>query len=474
MREKLVFYVNRHRQEISGEDVYLPLTAYLRERLGLCGTKVVCAEGDCGSCTLFIGRPTSDGIRYRTVCGCIQYLFQLDATHIVTIEGLNDPERLNPIQSAMVDCHGAQCGFCTPGFIVALQQHFELGNASDPESVRRSLVGNLCRCTGYVPILQAAAQIDPSAIRPVASIFSTEPIEAELLRLSKDEVRLQTSKGVILKPTSMERAVRFRAEYPLAVPVAGCTDLGVVANKGKRDFSSVLFLGGINDFDRIHRQEKGIVVGGGVPLQDFEDFCKTDNPEYARFLAWFGSPPIKHAGTLGGNIANGSPIGDTLPALMVLDAEVELVGSQGARRVNMNAFYTGYRKSVMSNHELISCVFIPRLAPSVLFRLHKVSQRKDLDISTVSAAYWVRVEQQVIVEARIALGGVGATILRLPRTEAFLRGKSHSQEIWKEAGEEALGEIAPISDVRGSDLYRRQLVRLGMIRFWHQTAEAVA
>jgi xanthine dehydrogenase small subunit len=472
MRSYLSFYVNRKRCQVDGEAAFLPLTTYLREYLGLCGTKVVCAEGDCGSCSVFLGRPTAEGMKYRTVCGCIQYLFQVDASHIVTIEGLQDGDGLSPIQASMVRSHGAQCGFCTPGFVIAMQQHYERNGDNERESLRRSLVGNLCRCTGYEPILQAGQGVVPSLVKSIAEIYSREPIADELLLLSREEVTSTCLSQISYKPVTLSQAIAFREQNPDAVLVAGGTDLGVLANKGKRAYAKVISLLGISGFDQIQVEGDYLVAGGGCSIQDLEDASREAMPEFAKFLAWFGSPPIKHAGTLGGNIANGSPIGDTMPALFVLNAEIELVGQRSTRRVNMNQFYTGYRTTVMGKGELISRIYIPLPGKLETFRLYKVSQRKDLDISTYSAAYWMKVNAGRIHDVRIALGGVAPTICRLPRTEEFLKGQAHTFHTWTLAGERALEEIAPISDVRGSSAYRKHLVAMGMTRFCHHSGGA--
>jgi xanthine dehydrogenase small subunit len=457
MRDHILIYVNGRRHDVRGERVFQSLSDFLRYDLCLVGTKVVCAEGDCGSCTVFLGEARDGRMHYRTVTSCIQYLFQLDCTHIVTIEGLSTDRTLNPIQEAMVRCHGAQCGFCTPGFIVAMHAMLESRQPVNDQRVRDACVGNLCRCTGYEPIIRAGLETDAAQVRPLDQLFPSNEIAAALSLQAADSVLIRADGRTFFKPVTIRAAAEFKRENPHCTIVAGGTDIGVQMNKGLRDPRAFMGLWGLTELRGIGRENDTLVVGATASLSELERACAEALPEYARMLHWFGSPPIRNAGTLGGNIANGSPIGDTMPALFVLNSEIELTGTTGARRVNINDFYTGYRKTVMSDDELITRVFISLPAEGEIFKLYKISKRKDLDISAFTAAFWLRRSNGLIVDARIAYGGVGPVILRLRRTEEFLRGNTFSEEVFDEAAELARQEITPISDVRGSSEYRFQL-----------------
>lgn len=455
-RDFIVLYVNGHRHEVHGDAVWTTLTDFLRLTLRLTGTKVVCAEGDCGSCTIALGRPNGEKVDYVTVCGCILRLYQLDAAHVVTVEGLSYDGQLNPVQSAMVQCGGAQCGFCTPGFVVTLHQLLQDGKKSDSD-VRRKLTGNLCRCTGYDAILDAAKQCDLSTIRTVNQLYPDAELAETLAALATTSVRIEHDGYVFFKPTSLADAVRLRAEHPTSVVIAGGTDLGVVMNKRKIDPPVLLSTAALPDFARVDVHDDHLSVGGGASHDAVQRALAGTIPEYSNYLEWFGSPQVRQAGTLAGNLATGSPIGDSLPPLYVLDASIELTGPAGTRRVNVNDFYTGYRASVMRTDELITRVLIPRPAADELLKLYKISKRKDLDISTFSAAIWMRRQDGRIVDTRIAFGGVGPTVLRLRQTEAFLRGRPFTEATFDAAGPIVLGEIMPISDVRGSADYRNLL-----------------
>jgi xanthine dehydrogenase small subunit len=457
MRDYVLLYVNGRRCEVRGSAAFQPLSDLLRSEQRLVGTKVVCAEGDCGSCTVLIGRPRADKLEYRPVTSCIQYVAQLDGAHVVTVEGLSEPGQLNPVQESFVTNHGAQCGFCTPGFIASLCGLFETNPQPTRQETARALVGNLCRCTGYDSILASAAAVDGAKMPRLAERYPEASLAAELGRAAGEAITLNAGTRQLFKPATLAEAVALRAAHPDAAVLAGGTDLGVVWNKGKRELGSLLCLGEVPELREHHVDGKLWTIGAGVTLADVERTAAERIPAFARLLERFGSPPIRNAGTIGGNIANGSPIGDSMPCLFALGAAVELIGPGGSRRVLLDQFYTGYRKTVMRADELIARVVVPLLGPDERFTVHKVSKRFDLDISTFAAALWVRMQGEKVAEARIAYGGVAATIVRVPTAEAALVGRSLDDATLHAAGRAARDAIKPISDVRGSDAYRKLL-----------------
>lgn len=467
MRDYVILYINGHRIEVRGSSVFRSLSDFLRCDQRMTGTKVVCAEGDCGSCTVLLGRLKEGRLQHSAVCSCIQYLYQLDCTHVVTVEGLNYDGQLNPVQQAMVECHGAQCGFCTPGFVVAMHQMVEDGQAATDESVRRSLTGNLCRCTGYEPILRAASKVDAAKVRRLAELFPTDNITADLLSHQNEPVRIEDAGKIFFKPTDPKHAAEFRAEHPNCTIITGGTDVGVQINKGMRNPSEVLNTHGLLGMRSIQQTPAHLLIGAGATLSELEMACTKNLPELAGLLEYFGSPLIRNAGTLAGNLANGSPIGDMLPPLFVLNAEIELTGVNGPRRVGINSFYAGYRKTVMAADELITAIRIPLPQPDEIVRFYKVSKRKDLDISSFTASVWMRLNGKLIHEIRIAYGGVGPVVLRLPKTESSLTNQLFTEAAMWQAGETALAEIAPISDVRGSTDYRNRLAENILAKFYH-------
>lgn len=457
IRDHLTLFINGQGHDVSGDAVWMTLTDYLKS-LRLTGTKVVCAEGDCGSCTVSVGRPKDGKLDYTTICGCILRLFQLDGAHVVTVEGLAYDGELNPVQNAMVNCNGAQCGFCTPGFVVSLHQLLQDGKKEDAD-VRRKLTGNLCRCTGYDAILDAAKQCDVSYIRSLNVLYpdTNAFAESHVARVAGESVLIEYKGRTFFKPTTVADAVAFRAKHPNCVIIAGGTDLGVLMNKGKIDPPVLMSIGALPGFCEVKTDGDTIVAGGGATHDAVQRMLADVIPEYFDYLEWFGSPQIRQGGTLAGNLATGSPIGDSLPPLCVLNAEVELTGPAGTRRVNLNDFYTGYRTSVMKSDELITRVLIPKPQAGEKLKLYKISKRRDLDISTFSAAVLLKQTDGRIGSIRIAFGGVGPTVIRLRNTEAFLAGKPFSAQTFDAAQAVVLSEITPISDVRGSADYRNLL-----------------
>jgi len=457
MRDHILIHINGREHRITGDAAFETLANYLRQDVAATGTKIVCEEGDCGACTVLTRRSGKDD--YRPVNSCILNLAQLDGSSIVTVEGLrvSAPPRetaLHPVQTAMVQCHGAQCGYCTPGFVVALAGMFEVCDRVNEKQVRDGLTGNLCRCTGYEPIIKAALAVDGSASAKMRERYSTLP-----------EANDTVTVGNFCAPATLDEAIAFKRENPGCTIVQGGTDFGVWVNKRNYAAPAMLSLSKISSLNELREEDGAIVVGANTTLADFETFIADRIPELAKILAIFGSPQIKNAGTLIGNIANGSPIGDTLPYLFVAGAVLELNG--GARTVPIDRFYLGYRKFDLQPDEIITRVRIGIVRDTV--KLYKVSRRKDLDISAFTAAIRLAMTGDRIDRAGVAYGGVAPTVIRLPRTEAFLQGKTASLETFEHAGRIARDEIKPISDVRGSADYRLQLAENIMAKFWHET-----
>lgn len=484
MRDYVLIYLNGKRQEIRGEQAFMSLSDYLRYERGLTGTKVVCAEGDCGACTIVRGAlgDKPDELYYEAINSCITFMHLMDCTHIVTVEGLGENGSLNPVQEAMIAHHGAQCGYCTPGFVCAMtdfvnHRAYQSDDAGEryleSRQLRNCLTGNLCRCTGYAPILAAGMSIDLQAFTPLQKRFDTPDMLADLRRTHAEPVRIETAGQRFYAPTSLADAAAFRAATPESRIFSSATDLGVLINKDKTAPVSVTHLGLVPEAHELAERDGHIVVGAKISLSRLEHFCRSRIPEFARLMRIFASPQIKNKGTLVGNIANASPIADSLPFLFVAEAEIELFSTGGSRRVNINDFYTGYKQLAMRPDELISRVYIPIPGKNELLRLYKVSNRKDLDISTFTAAIRLQLDGQRIASARIAYGGVAATILRLRKTEALLEGQPLSEETFVRAGAEARSEIQPISDVRASADYRLQLAENILLKFYAELGETV-
>ncbi|REK19459.1 MAG: xanthine dehydrogenase small subunit [Planctomycetota bacterium] len=474
MREQLVFFVNGRRHTVVGGDCFLSLSEFLRERLRLTGTKVVCAEGDCGSCSVLVGRPDGDKLAYRTFDSCIQLLFQLDGAHVVTVEGLRHGDELSRVQAAMVEQHGSQCGYCTPGFVVAMTGLLENCARPDENDWRCGLTGNLCRCTGYVPILAAGRQAAGQPGTSLEALYPSGPMLDEMRRLRGESLAMSDGRRQFASPITLAEAIDFLAEHPQAKLVAGATDVGVQINKRMIAPEVFLDLNRVAELEGIDDDGQTITCGARASWAALHAACADRVPEFAAIVSIFGSPQIRHAGTIGGNIVNASPIADSLPFLFVTESELELAGPQGTRTVNVTDFYHGYRQTDLRPGELLTRVRIPVPDRGQHLALYKVSRRRDLDIATFTAGVLLHVAAGKIVEARVALGAVAPTVVRARRTEAFLRGKPFDEATMQAAGEQAAAEISPISDVRGGADFRLQLTRNVFLRFFHERMQAAA
>jgi xanthine dehydrogenase small subunit len=468
MRDHVRFYLNGRPHTVRGGAAFASLTEYLRAGQRLVGTKVVCAEGDCGACTVLVGRVTDGKVRYLPVDACIQFLYQLDGTHVITVEGLTRNDELHPVQQALVDHHGSQCGYCTPGIVMALAGWAADGVPADPAAARIALTGNLCRCTGYLPILDAAAALSVSSVAGLseAGPGSMTPATEDLRSLTAEPLKITDGRRSFFAPTTLDDAVAFKAKYPDAVIVAGATELGVLRNKKDFEPPTLLSLARIPGLGVMSYADGRIVFGANVTWAQVERAVREPLPEFHRIVERFGSPQIRNVATLVGNVAHGSPIADSLGLFSVMDAELELVSVRGTRRRSINGFYTGYKQKDLAADELIVRVALPLPAAGERLRLYKVSRRFDLDIATFGAAIRVRERDGVIGRAAVAYTGVAPTVVRLPATETFLRGRPFEEATFREAGRIARSEVRPISDVRGERQFREQLAENILAKFY--------
>ncbi len=490
MRDHLVFYLNGNRQAVRGPQAAMTVTDYLRDSCTprLTGTKVACAEGDCGACTVLVGRLNAEQnqLEYQTIDACIAFVYQLDRSHVITVEGLAEAGLLTDVQRAMVDCHGSQCGFCTPGFVMALhglaEEKCEAGatDAMTDDDMRLGLSGNLCRCTGYAQILDAGRQAGTNQ-GSVGDLFDAKSILADLSKLDSVPVHVNPGSGdattngavvadalpEIFLPSTTDDLLARRAERPTSTLVAGATDLGVQHNHGKIRPTDILVTGGVDELDVLEVEDSALVIGAAVSWSRIESFVRDRIPEYHHILTRFGSPQVRHAGTLIGNLANASPIADSIPFHYVAGSTLEVGSVSGRRQIPIEDFYLGYKKLDLKPDEVILAVRTPLPTENQRLKLYKISRRRDMDISTVTAAFLLEIEDDAIVSARVATGGVGPTVVRLPKAEASLTGQPLTETTMREAGLIARDEITPITDVRGSADYRWQLVENLFVKCFH-------
>jgi xanthine dehydrogenase small subunit len=436
---------------VSGEDVFLPLSSFLRYARRKTGTKVVCAEGDCGACTVLVKKwHPSGGGQFLAVNSCIAPSFLFDGAQIYTVEAMAESGELSEVQDSMARNFGGQCGFCTPGMVMALTAMFEGTPPKCDQDVKNHLTGNLCRCTGYEPIIKAALDVDLKKIKACSSrSFSEVPLE-----LIKQEVLIEASEKKLYSPTSIKDLVRFKKENANAMIFSGATDLGVRINKGHIRPEVFLSLNLMPEFYQCEYNDDEFVVGAKVTLKEFQDLIEANIPDAKAFMNIFASPQIKNMGTVVGNLVNASPIADTTPVLMSLDAELNIVGSAGARKLPLSQFYLGYKKIDLKPDEVILSLNFKKPASTAVMSNYKISKRRDLDISCVNASFLFDLKEGAIVKARMSFGGVGPMTLRLEDIENFLIGKKLSAELLTEVKFKIRNSIHPISDSRGSLEFR--------------------
>ena len=473
MRDYILVYINGKRNEVRGEAVFRSLAEYLRYDQQLTGTKVVCAEGDCGACTLLVAdvgaeRGDDGRLRYRAINSCITSVHHLDGCSVVTVEGLRDGRELSAVQTALAENHASQCGFCTPGFVCSVTALYDDKDVISAKDVKNYCTGNLCRCTGYKAIIDGALSVDRQKLRRVKDRYHDKSMLTDLLQHQLLPVRITANGRCYDRCVTLAEALALKAQDLDRGIVAGATDLGVLANKNRLKRTKFLSLAGIAELRKIELGPATIEVGAAVNLSALERVLDHQLPEFARYLHLFASPQIKHAATLVGNIANASPIGDTMPPLLVLDARLRIQKVAGrVREVRLADFYKGYKVMDLAPDELITQVILPRLVLyRQVFRVYKVSKRKDLDISTVSAAFFLSLQAGVIEEARIAFGGVGPYPSRIPALEAQVNGLTVSDAANVGLARQVRSHITPIDDLRGSASLRQDLAANLVAKFF--------
>ncbi len=444
------------------------LLQLLREDLGHSATKEGCNEGDCGACTVVLAENQGGKLHYLAVNSCIRLAHSIHGMALWTAADLSSPDQTpHPVQQALHQCHASQCGFCTPGFAMSLFGLYQNQVLKDQPVTRsvaqEALSGNLCRCTGYRPILDAAQQMQhlPKQVLDEAQLLQ------KLELLAHDLPALEANFSY-KNPITLENLLSQRAAHPQAQIVAGCTDVGLWVNKLHMDFAQVLDVTRVAELRQIEATTTHTVIGAAVRLTDAFAALEAERPQLHSFFSRFAGLPVRNSGTLGGNIANGSPIGDSMPLLIALRASVVLMSVRGSRELPLEDFYTGYRKNLMAADEVLAYVHVPRPQAGEHLRAYKISKRLEDDISAVCLVINLQIQDGLITQASIGAGGVAATPARARQTEAALQGQPWAHASLSQAKTTLRGEFQPISDMRASAAYRTQVLGNLLERFWQE------
>lgn len=472
MREGIRFLLGHEARAIDTIDPTMTVLRYLREHEHITGTKEGCAEGDCGACTVVIGELGDDGITYKAVNSCIQFVPLLDGKQLITVEHVADENNaLHPAQQAMCDHHASQCGFCTPGFVMSLFAQSENGAKPDRGALKDILAGNLCRCTGYGPILDAG-EACISTKRP----GKFEQAETEVSKTlaawgNEGGAEVHCDGKSLFAPSSADELASLYLEHPDAHIISGLTDVGLWVTKMHRTLPTLIYIGNIPELKSIDVTDDAISIGAGVTLAEAHDVLGSRFPDLGELIRRFASLQIRNVATVCGNIANGSPIGDTPPAFIALGAQLVLRHGDERRTIALEDFFIEYGKQDRAPGEFVERVLVPLPASDVRFGCYKISKRFDQDISAVCGAFSVRMEGGTVADIRICYGGMAGTPHRASKAEGVLQGGTWDEATVRAAMDALSEDYTPLTDMRGSADYRMRVARNLLFKFFCETAD---
>lgn len=456
----------------SGVSPTTTLLTYLRNLPNHKGVKEGCAEGDCGACTVVLGELCTDGrMRYKAVASCLVLLPMVHGKQVITVENLKDADgTLHPVQQALIDAYGSQCGFCTPGITMTLFALYKSETSPTQTEIDDAFVGNLCRCTGYRPIVSAA--ISATSLPNRADHFSRNEAAtiAFLQLIPKKSLCYKTSQQTYHRPLSLQEALNIRRQSPSILVVNGGTDVALRITKNHELLEEILDISAVRELKEVVSSRELLILGAGLSLNEVRPLVKEAFPALAEMLDVFGSKQIRNLGTLGGNLGSASPIGDTLPVLIAYGAKVRVQNADRSREIPLDEFIVGYRQTACQPDELISAIILPRPAQSMAVRSFKVSKRRDLDIATVSGGFAVELDDRNwVTRCTLAFGGMADRTRRAYSVEQRLQGREWSRSVVEEAAEFVKNDFTPITDARAGAEFRLVAARNLILKFWIST-----
>ena len=457
MTSNLISFIHNNRiVKIKNPNPNETLLNYIRTSLKKTGTKEGCAEGGCGACTVVVGELKGHEISYSAINSCITFLPTLQGKQLILVEDLILKDgSLHPVQQAMVDYHGSQCGFCTPGFVMALFSMYKKYSEFNEEVIKDSISGNLCRCTGYQPIINAAKSLKNKNDYFGANKQNTVNL---LKKISNKSIAIYTNNKKYFAPKSIQELKKIIKKNSDAVFLSGGTDLSLSVTKERKSINSIIYMNSVRDLSYIKNNNQYIEVGASTPLIDLEDYIKKYYPDFTKILKRYGSPQIRNVGTVAGNIATASPIGDCLPLLLSLNAQVVLQDIKKTKILNLDNYFISYRKTQLKKGQFIQAVRIPLFKNSI-FKAYKISKRFDDDISSVCAAFNLEIVKNKVKSIRIAYGGMAAVPKRAISCEKVFLNSFFTEDILSKGKEALKKDFKPISDMRASGLYRMEVAK---------------
>ncbi len=473
MSDQLAFIRGTQTVGVGNLDPNTTVLNYLRQCERKFGTKEGCAEGDCGACTVVLGELEGDRVRYRAVNSCIQFLPTIAGKQLITVEDLKDDSgQLHPVQQAMVETHGSQCGFCTPGFVMSLfALYHEGGDTLDRGRINDALAGNLCRCTGYGPIIAAAQRMRQSGTSDRFTARERTTVE-ELRRLQRSRTFAFHDTGRrYFAPQRVAELDDLLQQHPEACILAGGTDVGLWVTKQHRRLDLIVYVGGVEELRRIHASSTHLEIGAAVTYSELHALIAEYYPDFGEIIRRLGSMQIRNLGTMGGNIANGSPIGDSPPPLIALGATLVMRSKAGRRETPLEDFFIDYGRQDRRPGEFVETIRLPQPQVGWEFRCYKISKRFDQDITAALGAFNLKLRDGVVEDVRIAFGGMAATPKRALACEAALKGKPWVRTTVA-GGQLALRQdFSPISDMRASKIYRGLVAENLLLKFFIETSD---